>query len=151
MASDTDNLRIPFSEGHEYEWVKIANSEDFKVHPEYRTDRGRNYKRPPAPLSLVADIVEETLGYPEVLKVIFLHMQPDDYPEKPVKNLALWYAQYLHFKHGNRTSAWTYSMVILKQIVNEKWTGLDDPKCGEYLEDKIESGLIVRDEQRYDQ
>jgi len=37
--------RIPFSEGHEYEWVKVTNSDSFNVHADYRTDWKRGRKR----------------------------------------------------------------------------------------------------------
>ena len=144
MVDNNDSqLRIPFAEGHEYSWVKAANCDDFVIHPDYKTTWNSRGKQLAASLEIIMQIVDECLSYTEVRKDLYLHGMPDDYPEKPIPNLGLFFIQYLDYKYGNKTDATIYATIISSRICAEHWTGIDDPECQAFLDELIVSGKAI--------
>ena len=82
---------------------------------------------PPAPLSLVLTIMQETVSRPEV--VAAWSSAPLDGQIGPEESFLLrWYSNYLDYKYGNETMAVEEAKDNIRLLVNGVYSSVDDPK-----------------------
>ena len=96
---------------------------------------------PPAPLSLVLTIMQETVSRPEV--VAAWRSAPLDGQIGPEESFLLrWYSEYLDYKYGNETTAVDEATGHMRRLVHGVYSGVDDPKLRAAL---LTEGIVYDD------
>ena len=114
-----------FTELDQYQWFndidELAEASNLDLSSRLLSDT------PPAPLSLVLTIMQETVSRPEV--VAAWSSAPLDGQIGPEESFLLrWYSNYLDYKYGNETMAVEEAKDNIRLLVNGVYSSVDDPK-----------------------
>ena len=114
-----------FTELDQYQWFndidELADASNLDLSTRCLADI------PPAPLSLVLTIMQETVSRPEV--VAAWSSAPLDGQIGPEESFLLrWYSNYLDYKYGNETMAVEEAKDNIRLLVNGVYSSVDDPK-----------------------
>nr|WP_306267653.1 hypothetical protein [Pararhizobium sp. IMCC3301] len=114
-----------FTELDQYQWFndidELADASNLDLSTRCLADI------PPAPLSLVLAIMQETVSRPEV--VAAWSSAPLDGQIGPEESFLLrWYNDYLDYKYGNETMAVDEARGHMRRLVHGVYSSVDDPK-----------------------